>query len=315
MLSAESGSPYSIGRKGPKLPSRGKCRVLEMVPFNREDIKKLLESVLCKDISPSSVPSPLFKDVGPKTPIPTTTSLVISTDMDEPELMVGSLRELNGMKSFLSSGRGRGFSDCPEADLSEKRSDHKLVLDNVVTEELVDLVTDASLGSPFWCKLIAKLVLDRGVEEFLNINQPLVWLNSAGGPNSQEDVDREFSVTARSSAPQSSLAPVVINLFESMSSAAQIVLKYASILGSTGEFSALLLDSLIPTRNSTTTYHMFSSSDALSSNLQILDSAMDKGLLTYVCADPLTYEFSNEMIWRTVYQLTPARYRMFVCIQ
>jgi hypothetical protein len=66
LLSAESGSPHSIGLKDPKLPSRGKCNVLEMVPFNRDDIKKLLESVLGKDISSSSVQSPLFKDVGNK---------------------------------------------------------------------------------------------------------------------------------------------------------------------------------------------------------------------------------------------------------
>lgn len=148
-----------------------------------------------------------------------------------------------------------------------------------VSQTLVQLVMDVSSGSPYWCKVIAQFVQERGLSHL----------------EAALETDKHHSA-------QHSLKTLVLCKMEQLSTAEQKVLKYASVLGL--EFDIDILTAITPISTSGRFKKSPSSKKISVSVLSALEQLEKHGFIHCISEHPvLMYAFQNDLIQRAIYEL------------
>ena len=270
------------------------CRILELTPFNREEVGLLLQSVLD---TPETLAKLSSFAAGVKnhlqTPNLVSPSLEADAELDAALAIITTSDELD--EGYLHSVPSE-YVDTPVKPGSNKPDSGKIGAGSVVTEELKDFVTKVCAGNPFWCKLMAQFIKDQGTHMFIT---SMVSSNFAPHDD-DESSDRILSESALRGSDKNPLSAMIINRLESLKNTDQVVLKYASILSVSPDFKLELLCDIVPDK-------FYPDCDKVSKVKEVLHIAMGQGLVAYVSHDPPTYAFSNDLIRKTLYTCTPSR--------
>ncbi len=141
---------------------------------------------------------------------------------------------------------------------------HELNTD-FLSDDLVRIVLDISSGNAFWCKSIAHFIKERGMS------------------------DLETFLT------QGKLQALILLRIEQLSTEQQLVLKYASVIGS--EFSETMLAAILP-------LHLVQNVS------QSLESLVEHSFIYLIeeLSGISVFAFQNQLILSTLYDLMPPRF-------
>jgi len=191
----------------------------------------------------------------------------------------------------------------------------KSTISQQITSEVVETVLNVSNGNAFWCKSIAEFIVERGVSDFMRsidatheggkedksdsqhgaASMHAGWASIHAGAGAHRGSIIDIAAgTGGGALNQNPLYVLVICRLEKLTSFLQVVIKYASIIGSL--FDSLTLAAILPK----------SFAVNLSKSLEVL---LESSFILTVATDGVatTYIFQNYLIRNAVYDLTPPR--------
>ena len=141
-----------------------------------------------------------------------------------------------------------------------------------ISIDIVHLVLDVSSGNVYWCKMIANFIKERGTQELDTALQEGTGIDNP-------------------------LKVLILLRMEKLKPDHQLIIKYASIIGE--EFSEKLLAAVLPKKLS-------------AMMTQALKHLAENGFITPMEEYPeAIYEFQNNLIKETFYNLMPPRYILY----
>jgi class 3 adenylate cyclase len=144
---------------------------------------------------------------------------------------------------------------------------------NMTQDDLTEKVHHIAEGNPYWCSVIATFIRDYGVWEF------------------EKAFEESQSILVDKDGSRSVLDPFVIARLKGMTSDAQIVIKWASVLGK--EFNQEDLGGVLPS--------------AALNIWTILETFVNHSFIKCVSDSPIVYTFVNSSVRKAIYKtITPA---------